>query len=277
MSQIDLSQLPPPEIVQQIDAEQIHSAMLARFQQLMPDMDVKVGDPIYNAFLAQAQREVTVRQEFQDNSLQNMVAYATGSNLQHLAAWRPVEKQAGESDDRLRQRVQLAPEGFSVAGPKKSYISLALKADVRVKDVVPVSPSPGVSHVYVLSTEGDGVPDSELLQIVGQALDPETSRPWDESLLVFPASVQTYSIDADLILPDGPGVAQILADAESRLQAYVDEAHRLGEAPAESAMKAALHLPGVRKVVINSPATELQIAATEAAYCSGITLRRADG
>ncbi|MEL0625209.1 baseplate J/gp47 family protein, partial [Marinomonas arenicola] len=77
------------------------------------------------------------------------LAYATGTNLEHLSALWGVSKQDGESDDRLRSRTQLALEGFSTAGPFGAYVYHSLAADSRVKDVAVSSPSAGQVLVSV--------------------------------------------------------------------------------------------------------------------------------
>ena len=61
-----------------------------------------------------------------------------------------------ESDPDFRRRIQLAPEGFSVAGPEGAYIFHALSADPGVLDACATSPSPGEVVVTVLARAGDG-------------------------------------------------------------------------------------------------------------------------
>ncbi|WP_235424816.1 baseplate J/gp47 family protein [Vibrio vulnificus] len=140
MSQIEIPQLPPPEVVKQLDAASIRARMLNRYAQLMGIDAPKVGDPLYNAFYAMSEEVTRARQEFQDMSLDNMVAFSGGANLQHLGAARPVEKYDTETDEQYRRRVQMAPEGFSTAGPDGAYIFHALNAHEDVLDAFPLNP-----------------------------------------------------------------------------------------------------------------------------------------
>ena len=58
MSQIEISQLPPPEVVKLLDARFIRERMLKRYAELSQVSVPKVGDPIYNAFSSMSE-EVT--------------------------------------------------------------------------------------------------------------------------------------------------------------------------------------------------------------------------
>ncbi len=135
---------------------------------------------------------LTLRQRVNDASGAVMLAYAGGADLDNLAALFAVERQVVESgnldaippipptyedDARLRRRVQLSLEGHRTAGPVGSYLFWGLSADPRVKDIDVASPNPGEVRITVLSIEGDGTPDQELLETVDAALNHEDVRP----------------------------------------------------------------------------------------------------
>ncbi|NIK10165.1 phage-related baseplate assembly protein [Xanthomonas arboricola] len=105
-----------------------------------------------------------------------MLAFATGTNLDHLGALLgvarlvldPGQPENGiaptyESDVAFRRRIQLAPEGFSVAGPEGAYIYHALSAAADVMDASATSPAPGQVLVTVQSRTGDGAAPKALL------------------------------------------------------------------------------------------------------------------
>lgn len=65
-----------------------------------------------------------------------------------------------ETDDRLRERIQLGPESFSTAGSKLAYRYHAMIAQPDIFDVAVVSAEPGTVHLYpLLST---GLPDDSV-------------------------------------------------------------------------------------------------------------------
>ncbi|MGB0697745.1 MAG: baseplate assembly protein, partial [Rhodospirillaceae bacterium] len=176
---IDLPSLSPPDSVETLDFETILAAMVADYQILQPDWDATVeSDPVLKVLEVCAQREVVLRQQANDRVKAVLLAFASGTDLDHYAAGFGVERQivtpaddstspptpaVYESDARLRQRTQLALEGFTTAGPVGAYVFHAMSASPTVKDVDVSSPTPGVVLVVVLSTEGDGVPDAQLI------------------------------------------------------------------------------------------------------------------
>ncbi|EDT38598.1 Baseplate J family protein [Burkholderia ambifaria MEX-5] len=107
-----------------------------------------------------------------------------------------------EDDDNLHERIQLAPRGFSVAGPTDAYVFLARAADGRMKAATAYSPSPCVMIVTVLSREGDGTANEELLGIVRKA--PEKKRPQADEVIVQSAKIVRYAIRATLRFPPYP-------------------------------------------------------------------------
>ncbi|WP_158117224.1 baseplate assembly protein [Vibrio cincinnatiensis] len=283
MSQIEVSQLPPPEVVKQLDANSILKRMLKRYAELM-DVDVpKTGDPIYNAFSSMAEEVTRARQEFQDMSLDNMVAFSGGANLQHLGAARPVEKYETETDEQYRRRVQMAPEGFSTAGPDGAYIFHALNAHEDVLDAFPLNPVDLQIHLYILSRKNEGTATPELCQIVFDNLDAKTKRPLSDQLFVLPAEISRYRIEVALHMPIGPGEQQTLLLAEQRLQKLADDTHRLGGEVSFSAIYAAAHVKRdntesvyqpVSKVDLIAPLEEIVCSQSQAPYCYEIVVRK---
>jgi phage-related baseplate assembly protein len=64
----------------------------------------------------------------------------------------------------------------------------------------------------------------------------------------------------------------VLAAARTNLEAYVAACHRIGRDVTLSGIYAALHVEGVQKVDLLSPAADIAITRSQAPWCSGITL-----
>lgn len=294
---IDLSQLPPPQIVEQIDFELILAERKAYMISLWPaeeqaeiaarlDME---SEPLTKLLQENAYRETIWRQRVNEASLANLLATARGTDLEQLAANFNVKKlviQEGkpsamppvprlmESDDSLRERAQMAWEGLSTAGPRNSYIFHARAADGRVADATAESPSPAVAVVTVQSLLGDGTASPDLLALVNTYLSDEDRRPVADRLLVQGAEILNYQVKAQLfLLSSGPESEPILAAAEQSLLAYVHQRRRLGMEVSESALHAALHVEGVRKVELEG---WVDIVATkaQAPFCTKVTVTR---
>lgn len=285
---IDLSLLAAPDIVETLDYEEILSAMIADLTERDPSFTALVeSDPAYKILEVAAYRELLIRQRVNDAARAVMLAYATGSDLEHLGALFGVERlvvdpgdpdavppvpPTYESDDRLRQRIQLAIESLSTAGPVDAYRYHALSADADVLDVSVTSPSAGQVLVTVLSAEGDGTPDQDLLDAVEAALTDRSIRPLTDQVTVQAAAIVNFEVTAELTLYEGPDAEVVRQAAEDAVKAYVDENHRLGRDITLSGLYAALHQPGVMKATISAPAADVTVQETEASWCTAVTV-----
>lgn len=278
MSIIDLSQLPPPDIVEPLDFEEIYQDLLASFRDLMGDgWTAQIeSDPVVKLLQLAAYRELQIRARINDAARASMLAYATGSDLEHLAALFGVTRLGSgedeELDDRLRLRTQMALEGETVAGSQGSYIFHALSASSLVKDVAVDSPAPGEVRVTVLSTEEDGVPSAELIAEVNAYLSAEERRPLTDMVTVEAVEIVSFAVEAVLNVYPGPASSPILAAAQAAVQAYVSEHAKLGHDITLSGLYACLHRAGVQRVLLASPAVDVVIGERQAAYCNDITI-----
>lgn len=289
-TQIDLSRLPAPQVVTVPDFEVILAEMkaavvsvepaLAPVLELESEMATKVLQVCaYYVMLARAEKN--------DDARAVMLAFATASDLDHLGALfgvaramiDPGDPDAAppvpaimEDDTRLRSRIQLALEGFSTAGPVGAYLFHALSASPLVRDAFVESPEPGEVRVTVLSTEGDGTPDAALLEVVAAALNDEEVRPLTDLVVVQAASIVPLAIDAEIEVMPGPDPDMVLAAAQSAIEAWADDLHRLGRSVRLSAIYAALHREGVKRVVLTVPEADIEIDPDQSAWISAITL-----
>ena len=286
---VDLSRLPAPMIVQQIGFETILAQLVARMQALLPSFDATIdSDPVVKILQVAAYREVLVRQEAQDGALQTLVAYATGATLDHLAARMgvtrlvitPANSVTGaepvlESDDDLRQRVVLAPESYSVAGPELAYVYHAKTASPLVIDAGAISPQPGAVLVSVLSGETPaGAASDALLALVRAVVTAPEIRPLGDDVTVASAEIVPFAIDATVYPFDGPDADLLIETGRAALAAYVADCHKLGRAVRRTSIAAALTVPGVENVVVTVPGDDVLCARTQASHCTGIVLRR---
>ncbi|KGT56514.1 baseplate assembly protein [Xanthomonas citri pv. fuscans] len=283
---VDLSKLQAPDLIETLNFEAIFAQALALFRRLMPEFSaLSESDPIYKILQLFAAREMLIRQRANDKAQQTMLAFATGTNLDHLGALfgvtrlllDPGQPETGvaptyESDVDFRRRIQLAPEGFSVAGPEGAYIYHALSAAADVMDASATSPAPGQVLVTVQSRTGDGTAPQPLLDQVAAILTNDDVRPLTDSVTVQSAQIVPYAIRGRVYTYAGPDSAVVMREALRSLQAYLAEAHRIGRDVPESAIKAKLFADGVQRVELDSPAADIRISRTQAAYCTAIDI-----
>lgn len=307
-TQIDLSSLPAPDIVEALDFETIFAAMLADLQARDSSFTALLeSDPAYKVLEVAAYRELLIRQRVNDAARAVMLAYAQKADLDNLAANFNVQRllitpaddnaippvaAVYESDDALRARAQLAFEGLTTAGSEGSYKFHGLSASGNVKDIAVAAvefhisagsvviddginlptPEPGMVAVTVLAHTGDGTADAGVLTAVELAVKSETVRPLTDRVIVRSAEVVNYAIVATLTFYDGPSSATVLQAAQDAVDAYKEAQRKIGYDITRSGIFAALHQPGVQNVVLTSPAADVAIAAYQAGYCTGVTL-----
>ncbi|RQW71333.1 baseplate assembly protein [Halomonas sp. YLB-10] len=291
-SPIDLSRLPAPDVVEVLDFEAVLAERKAALVALYPadEQDAIAAllelesEPLTKLCEENAYRELHWRQRVNEAAKAVMLAHARDGDLDQLAANYNVERLTIalgdpsavppvppilESDEDLRLRAQRAFEGLSVAGPRGAYVFHALSADGRVADATAISPAPCEALVTVLSRLGDGTADQDLIDTVTAALSAEDVRPVGDRLTVQSASIVAYSVVAVLYLYPGPEQEPILAAAQAALDAYVSTQRRLGRDIRLSAVYAALHVEGVQRVELVSPAADVVLDETQAAHCTG--------
>lgn len=126
-----------------------------------------------------------------------------------------------ESDESLAERIRLAPNGFSVAGPEKAYVYHAKSVSSSVLDVSVTSPTPGEVDVYVLLAGGE-LPSKETLEQIDAYLSDETRRPLTDYVRVLAPTAVNYEIQVDYWISkeDQYKAAEIKALVENAAVAY---------------------------------------------------------
>jgi len=283
-SSVDLSRLPAPTVVEQLSFETILAEMIADIQARMPEFDATVeSDPAVKILQVAAYRELLNRQRFNDRARGVMLAYATGSDLDQLAALVGVTRlviqeenavlglpQILEPDDALRQRVVLAPESFSVAGPELAYVFHARSAHADVLDASAISPVPGEVIVTVLSRTGDGTASAEVLEAVEAVVNSRPVRPLTDLVTVQSVEVVPFTIEAQLFTFPGPDASLIVAAAQAKLDEHLAANRLIGRDLTFSGLNAALHVEGIQRVQFTTPLATIAISSTQVAHCTAV-------
>lgn len=292
MPTIDLSQLPSPEIIEALDFETILTDVKAVMVAAFPaDQQASVAaalslesEPLNVIAQAMAYRELLLRRRINEGAAACMLSHAEGTDLDNLAANLDTERltitpetdtadAVMESDEALRLRAQSAFEGMSVAGPSAAYEYFARSASGKVADARATSPAPAEVVIAILSTDGDGTASPELLAAVTAAVNDEEVRPLGDRVTVRSADIVDYSIDAELFLYPGPESEPIINAAMASLRAFLAaNDKKIGRDVARSAISASLHVQGVQRVILRSPATDLPISDVQAARNVGYTV-----
>ncbi len=268
---VDLSALPAPMLVSQPDFAARLANKLASLIAQYPAFSALVeSDPAMKLLEADSYDEMVLAQAFNDAARGMLLAFATGPNLDQLGALYDVarltiaeatETEAAvlESDGAFRQRIQLAPHSFSVAGPELAYVYHARSAHGDVADATAVSPAPGEVIVTVLSTSGNGLPSAEVLAAVDARLQSEV-RPLTDLVTVKAVEAVDFAVEAKLYVYAGPDQTLILQTAQDALSKHLLNLRKIGRDVTRSALIAALHVGNVQRVDLIEPSVDCPIS-----------------
>ncbi|MEC7119628.1 MAG: baseplate J/gp47 family protein, partial [Pseudomonadota bacterium] len=260
LNRIDLASLPLPDVVTTLDFEALVNGMKAELIAEVPALAEALSlqsEPLVKLLEQIAYRELHQTNRVNQTAKALLLAYATGTTLDHIGVTRDVERllitpanpnssppteDVYETDDAYRRRIQLAPERYA-AGSIGAYVYWALSADGAVRDANPVTPTAGVVRLYIQSHQQD-VAGTSLLATVAATLNTGSRRPFTDDLQVLAAEPFDFVIDAELTLFPWPDKSVVLANANAALDRYLDQISYLGYDATLSGLHAALHQAG---------------------------------
>jgi phage-related baseplate assembly protein len=176
-----------------------------------------------------------------------------------------------ESDERFRERIVLAPESFSVAGPSGAYRFHALTAHPAILEVAAVSLKGGEVTLYPRTAEG--LPGEAVKAAVLAACNGEKMRPMCDTVTVDDPVPVDYAIEVELMLKRSADATTAQAEVERAARAFRDERTGFGVPIVRSQLIDALHVYGIYSVNPVEPAADVEPEAWEYPRCTGITIR----
>lgn len=219
--------------------------------------------------IAAATAPGTFANGFEIGSIQVMVAPIAGITASNITVSNGGSDL--ESDARYRDRIQLAPNKFSVAGPVGAYQFWTLTADPSIIDAAVLNPARVQVKVYPLTTTGS--PSSEILSKVLAALDTQKTRPLTDLVEVLAPTEVQYAITANITLLSTADAATLTAQLQAAASDYAAARRaKLGVNVVRSQLIAALSLPGVYQVELVAPAADEAIALNAWGNCTAITI-----
>ena len=181
-----------------------------------------------------------------------------------------------ESDADFAERIRLAPNSFSVAGPVKSYVYHAKSASSAVIDVSVVSPTPGEVDVYPLLT-GGVLPTEEVLKQIEDYLSADAVRPLTDYVRVLsPESVPYEIVVRYWISADDKTKSETIRKAvETAVENYrLWQQTKIGRDITPAKLIAAVINAGATRIDSASmqPAAFVELADNHVAQCTKVTV-----
>lgn len=283
-TRIDLSTLPLPNVVEALDFEfllqQVKAELLAKDDNLAPALELE-SEPLTKLLQVFAYRELLQINRVNQTAKSLLLAYATGSLLDHIGVTRDVERliiepadpnatppkaAIYETDEAYRRRIQLAPERYS-AGSRGAYLYAALSADGEVRDASVITPRAGQVEIWLQSHLANTA-NPTLLTAVAEALDANSVRPFTDLVSLHAATPFDFVLSAELTLFPGPDAQVVQASAQTALAKYLEQSSYIGYDVTISGLHAALHQAGVQRVHLLEPVDDLVIPPTRYARCT---------
>lgn len=171
-----------------------------------------------------------------------------------------------ESDDAYAERIHLAPESFSTAGPELAYVYWAKTASQNIEDVIADTPAEGEVDVVVLMKDGQ-LPTEEDLATVEKVLSRSDVRPLTDKVTVSAPGIVEYEAVAEYwISKSNETVSSIIQNQVN--QAFQDyllwQRSKLGRDVDLSELIARLKRAGASRVSVKSTMF-IEVAKTEVA------------
>ena len=268
----DLASLPTPAVIETLSFETIFTELQGEFQSRYPDYSALLAsDPAVKLLEVAAYREVLLRNRINAAAKASLLAFATGSDLDHLAAFYGVTRLMAETDEALRLRTRQRIIGFANAGGAAHYRYWALSASPEVADVEVDSPEPGRVRISVLAKGEEQTVSNAVLDAVRAVVLRDDIRVLTDTVEVVPAELMPVAVYARLWLyPDAP--LETLAAIQAVFASTLAACAGLGWDLTRSWIVGQLQRAGVHKVELLSPTTDIRVAANQAVRLLSLNL-----
>lgn len=295
--------LPAPAVVEPLDYEAVLASLKADLSARLPELAPVLAlesEPLVKLLEVAAWRETVLRARINDAARAVMLPWATGSDLDNLAARYDLARLPGEDDERLRRRVLIGYHALSAAGSRQSWMLRALSVSTDIRQVDVWADRPGRVKVCLLARVDDDARDvtaqdaavgrtlfgahpqanrcwrvaragDPIVAQVAAALLAEDVRPLSVEVDVTVAQVLPVAVSARLIHPPGLDAALLVAQARQRLDALAARtAFRVDLT--RSAIIAALMVDGLRDAILSAPAEDVPAGPGELPVITAVDL-----
>lgn len=160
-----------------------------------------------------------------------------------------------EDNDQYAERIRMAPESFSVAGPEEAYKYWAKTTSQEIVDVEILNPSDGVVDIRVLLKDGE-LPSQELLDNVLATCSDKNIRPLTDRVIAGPPDIVYYDVDVQYWIAQSNAsvLSSIQSQVETAYQNYLKwQKEKMGRDVDLSELIARLKEAGASRVAVNSP------------------------
>ena len=285
--------LPTPSIIDTRTYEDMFVEVRDFFTDAFPAFANFVeGDPVWAALQSAAYSKLNDAQRTNATYLQTLLAYATGDNLDVLAANFGVSRQTKipevlddegnietpavlETDAQFRNRACLQWAGLG-AGTNNWYKRHALSADEQVKDARAINTGAGNVTVYLQSeASGGGVVPTELLTTVTEYLNDERRRILNDNLTVQSIATVGWNLAASIEYNEGEDTTARQTELTEMIRDWAEGQEIINNDIKVSRLYSVLSEYFVSGVTITAPTADLITTTGQVPVLGTLTLTEA--
>jgi phage-related baseplate assembly protein len=245
------------------------------FEEILAEIKLKIpaeitlleSDPAAKILEIVAFREMLLRERINNAAKANLLAFASGDDLDYLAEFYGVERQEGEVDDAFRLRIKAKIAAFSNAGSKEHYRFHALSSSPHVKDALASSPNPGVVKISILSDSEDGRASEDLLEIVRNYINRDDIKMLTDTVQVVGCNI----IPLDVIVEIAASNSFALQNIHDNFIGKFNASKALGWSPSISWIIANLFTDDVTHIKVIQPVAEIVVESDECVTLNSVT------
>jgi phage-related baseplate assembly protein len=259
----------PPNVIEKLSFEEILLRMKEELVRRDESFTALVeSEPAIKILEVAAWRELLLRQRINEAAKSNLLRFAGGKDLDHLAEFYGVERKDEENDESFRKRIKAKIVGWSTAGSKEHYRYYALSADTRVKDALVESPIPGNVQISILSTELNNIASEELLNIVRRQVTRDDIKVLTDTVTVVNCTMVPIDIYARIT-----AISQdIIQIAKKELIKRFDSAKGLGWNVTKSWIIANLFIDGMQNIELVEPKEDISVKGNQCVYLNDLKI-----
>lgn len=282
---VDFTALPAPDIVETPTFLQIRRELVEKFVSLKPEYRLLLeSDPVAKVIEVWAYREMILRERINSAARANLLALASGTDLDHLAAFYGVERMIVaaadpstipptpaiyENDESLRFRTQTRILAWANAGGVDHYKYWAMTASPDVLDAAVYSPDHpngynmgGHVAISVLGRAGNHIPSLDTLTAVRNVVTAPNVKVVTDIVTVEPAVMRTIDLTVHVYLMPRTPISVFNALPVRLLDAF-NAQQRLGWDVTRSWLFQKLHVDGVHSIDILAPTANIVVPPNE--------------
>lgn len=178
-----------------------------------------------------------------------------------------------ESDDDLRERIYLAPNGYTTAGSKGAYEYMVREYDSSIEDVYITSPSEREVHIAVLLEDGQ-LPGTEFLSGLRDFISEDDRKMLTDEITVSAPTAVNYNLTMTYYIneSDKAQAVQIQNAVSQAVTDYIEwQQSKIGRDINPNELSKRVMNAGAKRLVITAPSYAV-VAAGSVAVAQNVSV-----